>query len=76
MHGDVKPGNILVDPANPCRVVLIDYGVSRAIRPQVQSPVVNPEQFFSIPGTLHFASLHLHRGSCMSPHDRACIVSQ
>ncbi|KAF9484910.1 kinase-like protein [Pholiota conissans] len=65
VHGDIKPENILCCPADPSRIVLIDYGVSRPIK---RGPV-NSNKLKLLVGTADWASLNAHDNIDLSPRD-------
>jgi len=62
VHGDLKPGNVMVLPGEAPRVVIMDFGLARAL--DSAAPAVDDDQKLSIrAGTVDFMAPELHAGS-------------
>ena len=62
VHRDVKPENVLSSPTDPSKVFLIDFGISRRIKPAPPTRYDPLKESKHIVGTLHWASLNAHDG--------------
>ncbi|TFK42034.1 kinase-like domain-containing protein [Crucibulum laeve] len=71
VHRDIKPENLLCSLADPSKIMLIDFGISRRIhikpgRPRKYDPSKGSLRFV---GTLYWSSLNAHDGIDLAPRD-------
>ncbi|KAM6494724.1 Protein kinase-like domain containing protein [Amanita muscaria] len=69
VHRDIKPENVLSSLTDPSRIVLIDFGISRRIKPAPPTRYDPLKESRYIVGTLHWASLNAHDGIDLGPRD-------
>ncbi|KAF5388176.1 hypothetical protein D9615_000077 [Tricholomella constricta] len=69
VHRDIKPENMLRSPTDPSKVILIDFGISRPIKPAPPTRYDPLKESKHIVGTLHWASLNAHDGIDLGPRD-------
>jgi serine/threonine protein kinase len=62
VHRDIKPENVLSSPTDPSKIILIDFGISRRIKPGPPTRYDPLKESKHIVGTLHWASLNAHDG--------------
>ncbi|TFK91771.1 kinase-like protein [Polyporus arcularius HHB13444] len=64
VHRDINPANILLCPSDPSRIRLIDYGITRVLRPCSQESVrrFNASGQPLLVGTPDWCSLRVHDG--------------
>ncbi|KAM6499474.1 putative casein kinase-1 hhp1 [Amanita muscaria] len=69
VHRDIKPENALSSPTDLSKIVLIDFGISRRIKPAPPTRYDPLKESRHIVGTLHWASLNAHDGIDLGPRD-------
>jgi len=62
VHRDIKPENVLSSPTDPSKIFLIDFGISRRIKPAPPTRYDPLKESKHIVGTLHWAGLNAHDG--------------
>jgi formylglycine-generating enzyme required for sulfatase activity/predicted Ser/Thr protein kinase len=78
VHGDLKPGNIIVTPAGDAKV--IDFGIARFLRRSHEEPDAEDWRDRYNALTPHYASPEMHDGADPDPRDDvyalACITHE
>ncbi|KAF8886059.1 kinase-like domain-containing protein [Gymnopilus junonius] len=69
VHRDIKPENVLCSPIDSSSISLIDYGISRPIKPGPPARYDPLSESKHVVGTLHWASLNAHDGIDLAPRD-------
>ncbi|KAJ7367847.1 kinase-like domain-containing protein [Mycena albidolilacea] len=70
VHRDIKPENVLVSLADPSKILLIDFGISRFFHTGPVPSQYNPvKENRHVVGPLHWAIINAHCGIDLAPRD-------